>query len=572
MGLENLNSNSLSIDQRLRYLAELPDRIHNSLLDFSRQLPPDTLDNLDEISEMLAYIGNEITEHESERNDLLVLSGIGQVINSSLNLDDVLRIVMDTIVSMTGAERGFLMLKDNNGEMSIHIARNWEQETVEEADFAISRTVVNSVISDCQPVHTTNAQRDPRFDNQDSIIAYNLRSILCVPLQLKGELIGVIYIDNRIKSGIFGKTDRNLLVTIADQAAVAIENARLFESMRESLSDVTDLKNLMDDVFTSITSGVITINGDDIVTLSNQAAKKILGQDGVSMEGQHISRVLPWMVSDLNRYLKLVRNNSHQILGLEYTPLLPDRGPVTLNLNITPLKGDNQYNQGIAIVIEDQTEKKRLEAHQHLFKRMVSPAVIEELGQNKISLSGKRTFITTLFADIRDFTKFSEQNKPEQLVQVLNRYLGIAVEAVLNQEGTVDKFQGDSIMAFFNSPLPQPDHVMRAVRSALEICKSMKTLQEELPPGLCLSFGIGIHFGEAILGLIGTERRVEYTAIGDSVNTAKRLQENANGGQILISAAVYSQVAQSIKARQVNSIQAKGKSEPIKVYELLGLR
>lgn len=572
MDQENPQSNSHSIINKYKRLKELSDQIQGNLLDFGHRLPSDTREYLEELSEVLSYITHEITDHEIEHNNLLALSGIGKTINSSLHLDEVLCAVMDTIVNMTGAERGFLMLRDDHGKMSIHIARNWEKETLEEREFALSQTVVNHVTNECQPVLTTNAQQDPRFINQNSIITHNLRSILCVPIQLREELIGVIYIDNRIRSGIFHKTHLDLLVTIADQAAVAIENARLFASIHQSLTEVTSMKNLMDDVFASITSGVITINEQDTITMNNHAAEVILRGGKGSLTGQQIFSVMPWMVSDLSKYLTFVRNTDRQIVGLEYTPILPEFGMVTLNINISPLKGSNPNKKEITIVIEDLTEKKRLEAHRRLFERMVSPAVIEELAQNQISLSGKRTFITTLFADIRDFTKFSEEQKPELLVEVLNRYLGLAIEAVLNHEGTVDKFQGDAVMAFFNAPIPQPDHVLRAVNTALDIRKSMTALQKELPPEFYLSFGIGIHYGEAVLGLIGTEKRMEYTAIGDSVNTAKRLQEKAAAGQILISSSARAQISNLINTTTASSILVKGKTDPIEVYELVGLK
>jgi adenylate cyclase len=541
-------------------------------LNIRDQIHPDTLNSLEEMSELLSELGSEVADLEIERSDQLALASIGKVINSSLQLDEVLRIVMDTIVRLTSAERGFLMLRNNHGEMNTRVARNWDRENLADTEVAISRSVVNHVIEQGHPVLTTDAQLDPRFDSQESIIAQNLRSILCVPVNLKGKLIGVIYIDNRIRSGIFRKTHLNLLVSIADQSAVAIENARLFESMQSSLSEVIDLKNLMDDVFASITSGVITIDGHDMITLSNQAAEMILGRQKASLLGKHIQQILPWMESDLSKYLSIVRNSNRQFVDLEYSPTIEPRGLVNISINISPLKGSHHDNQGIAIVFNDQTEKRSLEAHRQLFERMVSPSVIEELAKNKVPLKGKRTYITTLFADIRDFTDFSERTHPELLVEVLNRYLSLAVEAVLTHEGTVDKFQGDAIMAFFNAPVNQDDHVLRAIRAAIDIRTSIINLEKETPTEMRLSFGIGIHYGEAVLGLIGTERRMEYTAIGDSVNTAKRLQENAAAGQILISAETYAQVTSQIDCHKITSLQAKGKSDPIEVYELLGVR
>jgi class 3 adenylate cyclase len=153
----------------------------------------------------------------------------------------------------------------------------------------------------------------------------------------------------------------------------------------------------------------------------------------------------------------------------------------------------------------------------------------------------------------------------------LNRYLGEATEAVLDEDGTIDKFMGDAVMAFFNAPIQQIDHTFRAVRAALRMISAVKEMQATLPLEFQLSLGIGIHCGEAVLGLVGTQKRLEYTAIGDSVNTAKRLQENAGEMQILISAAVYRCVRHQVRTRPGNSILAKGKKEPLQVYEVLGL-
>ncbi|NCT22350.1 single-stranded DNA-binding protein, partial [bacterium] len=161
---------------------------------------------------------------------------ISQMVNSSLEVDEVLRIAMDTVIRMINAERGFLMLRDSDNEMIIRTARNWEQESINSKESSTSRTIITRVIESGESILTTDAQEDPRFGAQESIIAHNMRSILCVPLKVKNELIGVIYADNRIRSGIFTEASRNVLATFANQVAIAIENARLFTSLRHTLA------------------------------------------------------------------------------------------------------------------------------------------------------------------------------------------------------------------------------------------------------------------------------------------------------------------------------------------------
>jgi class 3 adenylate cyclase len=218
------------------------------------------------------------------------------------------------------------------------------------------------------------------------------------------------------------------------------------------------------------------------------------------------------------------------------------------------------------------TERKKLEAQRRLFERMVSPAVIEQIDPNGLQLGGKRTDITALFADIRGFTSFSESLDPEKLVRILNRYLAAMAEAVLAHEGTVDKFMGDAIMAWFNAPVPQHDHTLRAVKTALMIRESIENLYKELPVDSHLAFGLGIHYGEAILGLIGTEKRLEYTAISDAVNTAKRLQENSAKNQILISKQAYERVKDEVQVLLHADMTLKGKTQVMQVFEVVGLK
>jgi len=568
--MNNEPSLAYLLNQYISRLNLLTETTRDILIRSSHTIPTQILDDFNSLKNKLSQVSQQILLLEKRRDDLSALINVGQVINSSLDLEEVLRAVMDTMIRLLNAERGFLMLKNGNGELTIRIARNWGQESIHPSEFAISRTVVNRVILDGKPVLTTNAQEDPRFGSQESVITYNLRSIVCVPLKVKDELTGVIYADNRIRTSMFSEYELDLLAAFANQAAVAIENARLFNSLRQTLAEVTGLKNLMDNVFASIVSGVITADIKERITLCNRAAEKILGQASAEMLGRNLGDFMPALGDGLAKHFERVLQTEQDVIGIEYEPNLPERGPVSLTFNFSPLKDASRTTQGVAIVLDDITEKKRLEAKRRLFERMVSPAVIDQLDPDKLQLGGKRAEITTLFVDIREFTSFSERQSPERLVSVLNRYLGAAAEAILAHQGTIDKFLGDAVMAWFNAPVAQPDHAYQAVLAALDIREAVRMLQLELPREFHLSFGAGIHHGEAVLGLIGTEKRVEYTAIGDSVNTAKRIQENAVAGQILISAPAYALVSEQINARRVKPIAVKGKRRPVEVYEVLG--
>ncbi len=564
-----LMKTSPTAKQQLTDINQVIEQIRFLLAEDNGYLNSRLSESLSALLDNLAEISQRTTQRKVEQDNLVALVEIGKVINSSLDLDEVLRIVMDNIIRLTGAERGFLMLKNKTDELTTRIARNWEQESIDPSEYALSQTIINQVVVDGQAVLTTNALQDPRFESRESIIVYNLRSILCVPLVVKGDLIGVIYADNRVRTGIFKEAERNLLTAFANQAAVAIENARLFESVRQTLEEVTQLKTLNDNVFASIASGVLTTDSDNRITMCNRAAQKILGHDESRLIGRKLEEILAPVPTDIYRYLTEVRQNDRNFVGLEFSPDLPGRGRITLSISLSPLK---EASQGLAIVIEDLTERKRLEAQQRLFERMVSPAVINQLDPDQVKLGGRRAEISILFADIRGFTRFSEQIKPERLVAVLNLYLAAAAEAILAYGGTIDKFMGDSVMAWFYTPSSLADQTWKAVQAAAGIRLAVDRLKTKLPKEFHLSFGAGIHCGEAVVGLIGTEKRMDYTVIGDSVNTAKRIQENAASEQILISETAYVHVAGKVKSQIVETMFAKGKSQPIEVYEILGTR
>ncbi len=543
----------------------------DALVKAKLSMPPGVSEGLTQLASSLERIGRTVVEQEQERGQLQALAEISSVVNSSLDLTTVLNEVMDTIVKLTGAERGFLMLKNDSGQLDFRIARNVDRETLQASAFEISRTIVDRVAQTGEPVVTTNAQEDPRFGKQESVVAFNLRSILCVPLKMKGELTGVIYADNRVRTGLFNERDRDILAAFSNQAAVAIENARLFESVKRSLAEVTRLKNLLDNVFASINSGVITTDVADTVTLCNRAAETILNVNARAAVGGHYNSVLPPFDGRLGKSLAEVKR-ADQAFVYEVNPTLPGRGAVDLSLSLSPLKNAERLTQGVAIVLDDVTERKRLRSKFELFQKMVNPAVIERLDPNQLKLGGDRQQVTCLFADIRGFTSFGEHLDPVILLDVLNRYLGAAADAVLLHEGTLDKFLGDAVMAIFNAPEQQTDHTMRAVRAALNMRYDILALHDVMEPQYRLSFGIAINVGEAVVGLVGTKLRLDYTAIGDTINTAKRLQENAKAGQILLSETAYEPVRKFVEVNVLEPIKVKGRAQPVAVYELQDLK
>ncbi len=567
----SIEEHMLRISRRVEGLRGDLASYRTKLVKAQLDLPAGVLEGLRQISGTLQVLKKTVEENEVDRRNLHALAEIGQVVNSSLDLEMVLNEVMDTIIKLTGAERAFLMLRDEMGEMEIKTARNWERVSLDSNDIEFSDTIVKRVVLHGEAVLTTNAQTDPRFGSQESVVAYNLRSILCVPLKVKGELTGVIYAENRVQEGLFTEKERTLLSDFANQAAVALENARLFKSVRRTLDEVTELKTLMEDVFASIASGVITADFDGTITMANQAAEMILAKPMGSIVGGSIHDLLEPLSPDLPEKLIQVEESDEGFIGLEVESNIEERGSVDLSLNITPLKTADKTTRGVAIVLDDLTEKRGLEAQRRLFERMVSPAVIDQLDPDSLQLGGHKAEITTLFADLRGYTALSETTDPETLVGVLNEYWAVATEAILNEAGTIDKFLGDAVMVWFNAPIPQPDHTLRAVRAALAIKEAVDKLHSTLSKKFCLFFGMGIHFGEALLGLVGTHRRLEYTAIGDSVNTARRLQENAAEGQILISQEAAARVADLLELGEVSPIEAKGKEHPIEVFEVLGL-
>ncbi len=219
-------------------------------------------------------------------------------------------------------------------------------------------------------------------------------------------------------------------------------------------------------------------------------------------------------------------------------------------------------------------EKKR-----ERLSRYVSDKVVDAIlhGKMNLELGGEHREVTVMFVDIRGFTSLSERLQPADVLSMLNEYFSATTEAVFAVEGTVDKYIGDALMAVFGAPQAYPDHALRAVRAAVEIRRLVGTLRDQWqgrpwsgpPDGPGFNVGIGVNSGVVVAGNIGSQRRMEYTVIGDTVNLASRLCSNAARGQVLIGPETFAAVGGQIQARALAPLKVKGKEQPVQAWEVL---
>lgn len=392
-----------------------------------------------------------------------------------------------------------------------------------------------------------------------------------VPIVRQNQPVGLFGLGPKRSGKSFTLADLSLLSTLADQTALALENATLFDRVQRNLDEITNMKNLMGNTFDSMASAVIAVDIPGTITLMNWAAEAILAVSSRDCLGKSYREVLHLSNTPVRTLIENVIEKETSYFNYEVVTDIPSRGTVTLTLNIAPLRNSRRQVQGVTVVMEDITETKHLRGVQDMFRRYVSPAVVDRLPAHPsdLQLGGNRREITVLFADIRGFTRFSEPLEPEELVDTLNVYLSMAGRAILSYEGLLDKFVGDAVMGIFNAPLEQPNHALLAAQAAIAMQTAIAEYHAEIgEPDRQLQFGVGLHVGDAVVGNVGLTDRMDYTAIGDTVNVAKRIQENTPGGKILMSDAVYALVKDSVEGLYHAELTFKGRVQPMATYEL----
>lgn len=526
-------------------------------------------------------LNTSIHNLQRQRNELETLYEIARALNSTLEFDKVLRLVMDEVIDVVKAERGFLVLVNPaTNKLEFTIARDKEKRTIglSEFQYQISRSTVERVVRTREPVLTDDAQID--LKEQESIMAYGIRSVMCAPLVVRNNCIGAVYVDSRINANLFSPKHRDLLLAFCHQAAIAIENARLFADLNKAKREVEEDKQYMDNIFASIANGVITTDSTGIITTFNEAAGAILQINPMPAIGKHYREVFQALPQvGLIELLQntLVEHHHGTIVPGTVECDIPGRGRVNLTIYVSSLRDMQNEPIGMALVIDDRTELKRAEAKakdiRRIFGRFVHPNVVQQLieNPNALNLGGEAKEISVISADIRDYTRLSERIASKEVMNFLNTYLEIMVKEIWDEEGTVTGFWGDALMAIFNAPLPQEDHALRAVRAAWKMRLAVLEYQRSQPQDLPVSFGFGVNTGEAMVGNIGSRERIQnYTAIGDVVNVAARLQGEAKENNILLNHATFARVRQHVRVTKLPPLQVKNKAEPLDVWCLIG--
>ena len=458
-------------------------------------------------------------------------------VHASLDLDAILENALTLVVEVTQAERGFIVPRGVGPLVRVE-ARAHE-------------------------VSETSAAR----------------SIACVPLDVRGETIGALYLDSPGERAL-GLGERTMLSAFAAQAALAIDGSKIFAAERERVDHVSALHAFQIRILEAIASGVITIASDRSISSFNRSAETIFAVSAEAMLGKDAD-ALAALIPDLPELLDIYFDSGTIKLRAEVEARRPDKNDRTFEIQLAPL--ETAEGLGIAIVVTDVTKYRRLElAHEaqitkagriaESFSRYLAPHVVDLLmnDPDSVKLGGERQRGTMIFADIRGFTSLAARLPAERVVEMLNLYFEEAVRIVFEHDGLLDKFYGDGLMAVFGPPRARPDDASRAVRAAIALHEAVERLAPLLDYPLKIS--VGLATGEVVAGHVGSTKRMDYTVIGDAVNLASGLQSAAPPGTIYCDEETIARAGLTHLPMQRLTTRIKGRSGLTTVYAIEPLR
>ncbi len=390
---------------------------------------------------------------------------------------------------------------------------------------------------------------------------HGVSAVSLTPLLINGQTQGLLCIDIS-QRGSFDQAEMEMATTVASLIVQILENARLYRI-------VNDERSTLDAVLRGATDPIVLVDSENRLLLANPAARERLQIDPGDNHRQTIEQFPAFR--DIMPALQQQQPTTREI------ELRPEEH---FSVSIAPVRSVDDTALGRVVVFRDisaikQLERQERERVRSVFRRYVSPEVAEQLlttGGN-FGAPTERT-VAVLFADMRGFTALTEQIDARVLVErILNRYFTAMTDALYAYDGTIDKFLGDGLIGVFGSPIARPDDPQRAVLAAVAMQQAFARMsavwQKEL--GLQIGMGIGISYGTAVVGNIGSEQRQDYTLIGDVVNTASRLCGIARAGQIIVSAHLVDALRDQSPylLRPLGMVHLKGKQEDHAIYEVL---
>ncbi|KAI9329391.1 hypothetical protein DFJ73DRAFT_860793 [Zopfochytrium polystomum] len=497
-------------------------------------------------------------------------------LGSTLQLDVLVKMIMEAAKELLAADRCTIFLADEKKKyLTTHIQG---RDFVQEIRIPINTGIAGYVFSSGNSVNIHDAYKDSRFNPEvDRQTGYVTRNILCVPIKNKnGESIGVTQMINR-KSGSFDADDEKMLISFSAQAAVTIEKTYLFKKLEDTLRETSQMKNYLFMILQSITNVVITLDGDGCLSHINHPSKMDMEPMLQQMKSSHYKEWLgdenATLVADIQRAYTTAGGT---IFAQDYE--LHIQGKIrNVNYTIVQMTSETQlsrdkHNAGVVIVLEDISSEKRA---MMTLGRYMSPALAKQvMAEDGGQLGGKRKKVAILFSDIRSFTTLSESMEPHEVVELLNHHFSDAVNAIMSEQGILDKYIGDAVMAVFGVPFVSPDDSIHACNAALRMKESLVIFNEaRAKAGLIqIKIGIGVNTGMVLSGNIGSTKRMEFSCIGDAVNLASRIEGLTKyyNMTILVSEFTLQETGNHFVTREVDQVVVTGKSKQVGIYELLG--
>ena len=501
----------------------------------------------------------EIEKKENDLNlkllELETLFDISLAISSVLDINELSEEILWRSVGILNASKGMMLIPEKNSPiLKPNSSFNWDEKS-----FLLSQKLdIIKEINTSGKGFIFSPQIKNKLQNK-----LEEDHIIISPLKIKKSILGYMVLCNKeTRKGIinFNQTDLDLLTALCNQAAVALDNARLFK-------DINKAKQFNESILGSIATGVITLNSLGEIDSINQAAIKILKSNKDDLVGNHFMYLFE-KDEEIIELIQLseIENKTKAEINL---PFLTASKDSIINLSVSPRTDENKKTVGSVIAIEDITDVSKVK---NTFKRYVSKQVVDELlgDDTKLKLGGEEREVTILFSDIRGFTSMSENMKAEEVVKTLNSYFSDMIDIVFKYNGTLDKIIGDELMIVYGAPIIGKDDTFRAVSTAIEMQNKIKSLNiERNKNGLIpIKVGMGINRGIVVSGNIGSREMMDYTVIGDTVNLGARLCSYASPDEIIVSKTVWDETKENFNYKKLESIKVKGKKNKVDIFHI----